>query len=201
MNSIPLLWALEAITLLAVIGLSVVVYALSRQIGILHERITPVGALMTHHGPNIGDYAQAFDAQTVDGRALRVAGPRANGKRSLLLFVSPTCPVCKKLMPAALSLARAESKILDLVLVSDGPLEDHLSFRDALGLNNLDYVVSADIGMKYSIGRLPFGLLLDAQGKVLSKGLTNTREHLESLLNVEDVGVVSLQEYRARQKN
>jgi methylamine dehydrogenase accessory protein MauD len=190
------MWVLEGITLLALAGLSVVVFALARQIGVLHERITPVGALMTHHGPNVGEYAQPFDVTTVDERPLRIGGARSDGKRSLLLFVSPTCPVCKKLMPAALSLARAESRLVDLILISDGPIEDHLSFRDALGLKNLDYVVSSKIGMTYSIGRLPFGLLLDPQGKVLSKGLTNTREHLESLLNVEDYGVVSLQQYR-----
>lgn len=199
MSQLTLMWILLAISLLAIVGLAVVVYAMARQIGILHERITPVGALMTHHGPNLGDYAQSFDAQTLDGAMTRIAGPRSDGRQSLLLFVSPTCPVCKRLMPAALALAQHEAARLELTLVSDGPLDDHLSFRDALGLQRTPYVVSADIGIKYGIGRLPFGVLLDAQGKVLSKGLTNTREHIESLLNVATSGAASLQDFRNRQ--
>lgn len=188
----------QAITLAALIGLTLVVLALARQIGVLHERITPVGALMTHHGPNIGEYAQAFDVQTIAGMPLTVGGAKPGGRRTLLLFTSPTCPVCRRLMPAALSLAREERGSLDLVLISDGALQDHLAFRDVAALQQVDYVVSTEIGMKYQIGRLPFAVLLDGQGRVLAKGLTNTREHLESLLNVESLGVASIQEYRAR---
>jgi len=196
MDPMTLMWTFQAVTLCAVIALGVVVLALARQIGVLHERITPVGALMTHHGPNIGDYAQSFDSTTVDGRALRIAGSRNDHLRQLLLFVSPNCPVCKKLMPSVIALAKSESRHLALTLISDGPIEDHLAFRESLGLKSLDYVVSAEIGMRYSIGRLPFGLLLDSQGRVVSKGLTNTREHLESLMNADEMGVVSLQQYR-----
>lgn len=188
----------QGISLIALIALAVVVFALARQIGLLHERITPVGALMTHHGPNVGEYAQAFDVQTDAGVPLRIGGANGSGKRSLLLFTSPTCPVCKKLMPSALSLAREERDALELVLISDGPMADHAAFREITGVSDARYVVSSDIGIRYQIGRLPFGVLLDAQGRVLAKGLTNTREHLESLLNVETLGVASIQEYRYR---
>ncbi len=186
----------QGVSLIALIGLAVVVFALARQIGLLHERITPVGALMTHHGPNVGEYAQVFDVTTDAGLPMKVGGASSNGKRSLLLFTSPTCPVCKKLMPSALSLAREERDGLDLVLISDGPIADHAAFREITGVSDASYVVSSAIGIQYQIGRLPFGVLLDAQGRVLAKGLTNTREHLESLLNVETLGVASIQEYR-----
>lgn len=36
------------------------------------------------------------------------------------MFVSPTCPVCKRLIPIAKSLATAESRWLDLIFTSDG---------------------------------------------------------------------------------
>lgn len=198
MDSIILLWIAQGLSLLLIAALGVVVFALTRQVGVLHERITPVGALMTHHGPNVGDFAQPFEVNTVEGVQRRIGGQRADGKRTLVMFASPTCPVCKKLMPAAMALARDERDLLELVIVSDGPMADHEAFRKALRLDGVDYVVSADIGIKYNIGRLPFGLLLNSEGKVLSKGLTNTREHIESLLNVEDLGVASLQAYRAR---
>jgi methylamine dehydrogenase accessory protein MauD len=49
--------------------------------------------------------------------------------------------------------------------------------------------------MAYQIGKLPYAVLLDESGKVRSKGLVNTREHLESLFEAKERGVASLQEF------
>jgi hypothetical protein len=38
-------------------------------------------------------------------------------------------------------------------------------------------------------------VLLDAEGVVLSKGLVNSREHLESLVIAHEMGVRSVQDY------
>lgn len=46
-------------------------------------------------------------------------GPRAN-RATLVFFLSPTCPVCKKLLPVVQSIRDAESGWLDIVLASDG---------------------------------------------------------------------------------
>ena len=43
---------------IAVVALSAVVLALLRQVGILHERISPTGALLGREGPGVGEPRQ-----------------------------------------------------------------------------------------------------------------------------------------------
>ena len=57
-------------------------------------------------------------AVTLAGDRLALGGESPHGRSRLLLFVSPTCPVCKKLLPIARSFAHAER--IDVLLVGDG---------------------------------------------------------------------------------
>ena len=102
----------------AVLSLLVVVIALSRQIGILYERIAPMGALMLDSGPKVGDAAPVFVLPTLDGAELQLGAPAP--RSTLLFFLSPTCPVCKKLLPILKSVKKAEGERLEIVLASDG---------------------------------------------------------------------------------
>ena len=103
---------------LAVVALRLVVLALARQIGILFERVAPMGALMTDAGPKIGEASPRFDAAGVGRQAAsRSARERAS---ALIFFLSPTCPVCKKLLPVLKSARRRKAAWLDIVLASDG---------------------------------------------------------------------------------
>ena len=43
-------------------------------------------------------------------------------------------------------------------------------------------------------------MLIGDDGTVLSKGLVNSREHLESLVTAHEMGVVSVQDYLAHSK-
>jgi methylamine dehydrogenase accessory protein MauD len=113
----------------------------------------------------------------------------------LLLFVSPTCPVCKTLLPAVKSSGRDERSWLDVILASDGELGAQREFVAAQGLEGTPYVVSAALGLAYQVSRLPFAALLDEQGVLRARGLVNSREHLESLFEAKRLGVASLQEY------
>jgi methylamine dehydrogenase accessory protein MauD len=177
-------------------GLVLVVLALARQVGLLHERISPVGALALEHGPKVGEAVPALTLTTLDGQTIRLgeAWPRSR----MVFFLSPTCPVCKKLLPALRSLALAERDRLEIVLASDGEVGEHAAFvrREKLGL---PYVLSAELGMTFRIGKLPYAVLIGADGTVRAKGLVNNREQLESLLAAEDLGVGSMQEYLRQQ--
>lgn len=51
----------QIILWIAVVGLSAVVLALIRQIGVLHERIAPMGALTIDKGPKVGDKSPVFE--------------------------------------------------------------------------------------------------------------------------------------------
>jgi methylamine dehydrogenase accessory protein MauD len=185
---------------LAVIALAAVVFALVRQIGVLYERVAPAGALMLAGGPKVGDVTPRFALGDVFGRATSLGGEDAEGRGTLLLFVSPTCPVCKTLLPVAKSLASRESSRVRLVFASDGAGEDHASFARAHALDAYPYVVSTELGLAHQVGKLPHAVLWDAHGIVRAKGLVNSREHLESLFEAMDQGVASIQEFVARSR-
>ena len=183
-----------------VLALLAVVLALTRQLGVLHERITPVGALMLNKGLTVGEQAPEMDVVALDGAHLKVGTPRPDGKSTLLLFVSPTCPVCKSLLPVVKSSGKDERDWLHVVLASDGNPDEHREFARANGLGGIPYVVSAPLGMTYQVSRLPFAALLDESGVLRARGLVNSREHLESLFEAKRLGVASLQEYFANSK-
>ncbi len=178
-----------------VLLLAVVVLGLMRQVGVLHARIAPVGALMLAKGLKIGEQAPVLSETTLGG-AVRVLGaPRTDGLCTLLMFVSPTCPVCKTLLPALRSSRRTEQAWLDIVLASDGALPEQRAFVQAESLNEFPYVVSASLGLSYQVSRLPVAALVDEAGVLRARGLVNSREHLESLFEARRLGVASLQDY------
>ena len=175
-----------------VIVLALVVLALARQVGVLHERVAPAGALMPTTGPEVGEHTEAETVLELGGSELTVGGPAEAA--TLVLWIAPTCPLCRSLVPTALSMARAER--LRLVFASDGDeLEQHRAYVRDLQLQNHPYVVSAALGMRYAVSKLPFAALIGADGVLRSKGLVNTREHLESLVEAMQSGVPSLQDY------
>ncbi|MDE2371501.1 MAG: methylamine dehydrogenase accessory protein MauD [Burkholderiales bacterium] len=178
---------------LAVLALLVVVIALSRQIGILYERVAPMGALMMDSGPKVGEAAPVLRLPTLGGGEIELGA--AGARSTLLFFLSPTCPVCKKLLPILKSIKRAEGHRLDLVLASDGEAPEHEAFRRRAELGAFPYVLSAELGMRYQIGKLPYAVLIDAAGHIRGKGLVNSREQLESLFAAQELGVASVQEY------
>src|ERR1700722_12309328 len=106
------------IQLLITLALAVLVFALARQIGVLHERIAPMGAMTSDQGPAVGELAPPLSMVTLAGNRIEIGAPGTAARSRLLLFVSPSCPVCKKLLPIARSFASAER--LEIVLVGDG---------------------------------------------------------------------------------
>jgi methylamine dehydrogenase accessory protein MauD len=188
--SVVVLW-------IVVLALSTVVFALARQIGVLYERVAPAGALMIGNGPQVGDAAPAVRVERMFGAAEVIGGEDADGRSTLVFFLSPTCPVCKTLLPALRSVAGAEAAWLRVVLAGDGARSEHESFARAERLESFDYVLSTELGLTHQVSKLPFAVLIDAAGVVRAKGLVNSREHLESLFEASERGVASIQQYAA----
>ncbi len=188
---------------LLVIGLSLLVLALARQVGVLHERVAPAGALLPTSGPKVGELTTPMELTALDGASLTIGGEKPGLGATLVLFVSPTCPVCKSLVPTAQSLAKSEQGRLALVFASDGAdderqLQQHHAYVKDLRIAGHAYVISMQLGMRYQVSKLPFALLIGNDGILKSKGLVNSREHLESLLESMESGVASIQEFVAR---
>ncbi|MEW6268004.1 MAG: methylamine dehydrogenase accessory protein MauD [Thermodesulfobacteriota bacterium] len=183
-----------------VLVLAAVVVALARQVGILHERIAPVGALTLGRGPAVGERAPVVPATTLDGATLAVGAASDDGRSTLLLFLSTSCPVCKTVLPVLRAVAHAERGRLRVVLAGDGDADEHRALLRAHALDSLPCVLSPVLGATWQVPRVPYAVLLDAAGTIRSKGLVNTREHLESLLEADRLGVATLQDYVERER-
>ncbi len=179
-----------------VVVLALIVLALARQVGILHERVAPAGALMPTSGPKVGELTEAMTLSDLGGNEVILGGANPDGEATFVLFISPTCPICKSLVPTAKSLVRREGKRMRLVFASDGDkIEQHEAYARDLSLDDYHYVMSEGLGLAYEVSKLPFALLIGGDGALHSKGLVNTREHLESLVEAMDSGVATLQDY------
>jgi len=61
-----------------------VLLALTRQLGVLHARIAPAGALMINRGPAVGEPVAALDVVDLRGREFRIGAANADGKSTLI---------------------------------------------------------------------------------------------------------------------
>ncbi len=149
-------WAVAfVVQWMMVVVLCAVVVALARQIGTLHLRLGPRGALeIDTEGPPLGDAPPARSAATLDGQQVTVGGP---GPTRLVVFASPTCALCDEVLPA-IPAAAAAARAVPLVL-HDPELED-----------------------AYGVPGTPFIVVLDPLGVVQAKGTVNNLEQVEGLL-------------------
>ena len=183
----------QVLSWIVIIALGVAVLALARQIGVLHMRLAPAGALTTAGGPAVGALAPILALPTIDGGRVAIGRAKAKDRLQLLMFVSPLCPICKQLVPAVRSFAQRET--VDVVFIGDDKLEDQMAMISALGISGIPFINGFEAGHAYKVDKLPHAVLIDHDGKIVSKGLVNSREHLESLVVAHEMGLESVQDY------
>jgi methylamine dehydrogenase accessory protein MauD len=186
MTSQILLW-------IVVILQGVTILALARQIGVLHDRVAPAGALLNGAGPGVGEQSPRIEVHALAGNAITVGGQLAAGKALLMLFVSASCPICKKLIPVAKNFAKSER--LDVLFVGDADPVDQRRLIAQFELDEHCFVNGPQVGMTYRVDKLPFAVLLDEGGRIAAKGLVNSREHFESLIVAKESGYATIQSY------
>jgi methylamine dehydrogenase accessory protein MauD len=171
-------WAASyAVLWLVVVVLCVVVVALARQIGTLHLRLGPRGALeMDDEGPVLGEAPEPVDTTDIDGRAVTIGGP---GHAQVLMFVSPGCMLCEQVLPALPAIA-STNDLSPYVLTDVDATESALTF----GPKRLaaPVVPAAAIASVYDVPGTPYVVVLDRQGVVRAKGTVNNLEQMEGLV-------------------
>ncbi|MEX2275089.1 MAG: hypothetical protein WEA10_05955 [Actinomycetota bacterium] len=149
------------------IVLAVVVVALARQVGTLHLRLGPLGALeVDDEGPPLGEPLDVHHATDPHGQPVTFGGPADRGR--LALFTSPTCGICRQVAPGVPAVATAGG--LEPLLLSDPGAEQALD-----------------------VPGTPYAVVLDRLGVVRAKGTVNNLEQLEGLVDtaarrVEELG-------------
>jgi methylamine dehydrogenase accessory protein MauD len=164
----------------AIVVLILIVLALARQIGVLHERIAPIGMQQAHAGLEAGQAIPRITMRSLSGAPFPMGETLPAGTVRMLLFVAPDCPVCKRVLPIALDVARDRG--LEPVLVGDGAQPELAAMRDRLGLGGVAFVTGVELGLVLQVSRLPTLVLLDANGTILARDVVNTRRQVEALI-------------------
>jgi len=159
------------------------ILALARQVGLLNERLGPVGARAAPPGPDIGtviDPVELADSQT---RSITIGGRQAG--RTLAVFVTAGCPACTHLVPALKTIQRSTPDVEVVPISLDAATAASTTRGDADGYRPLPLVYGRELGREWRISVTPYAVLLDSGGAVVSKGLVSHLEHLESLLDTD----------------
>jgi methylamine dehydrogenase accessory protein MauD len=170
-------WAVSYVALWIVVGaLCVIVVALARQIGTLHLRLGPRGALeLDGEGPPLGAVVEPIELIDSRGGPVTVA---ARGEAQLLLFVSPGCTVCDDVIPAARAVSRGNE--LSAYVLSDSTLEEAAAVAERSRLR-VPVVPAPELARELEVPGTPYVLVLDGAGAVRAKGTVNNLEQVEGL--------------------
>jgi len=176
---VPGWWAASYLILwLLVLVLCAVVVALARQVGTLHLRLGPRGALeLDEEGPPLGERPPPAQLAYPDGVELRAAEP---GVARLLLFVSPGCRLCEQVLPGLPAVAAAAG--LEGVAISDHGLgETRAAFGD--DRHGVPVTAGPEVAVAWGVPGTPYAVVVDEGGVVAAKGTPNNLEQLEGLVD------------------
>lgn len=122
-------WRIAFVALWVVVALlAVALVALLRQIGVLHQRLAPMGTHFASEGPEL------------DVPAPNVGVDWSLSTLTILLFTSPTCVLCRELKPS-LDAFRRQYRELRVQTVD---LDAEASVFDAMAVRSTPYVVAVD---------------------------------------------------------
>jgi methylamine dehydrogenase accessory protein MauD len=167
--SYVVLWALVAV-------LCVTVVALARQIGTLHLRLGPRGALeLDDEGPPLGARLDPQPVADLAGHTITVA---RRGEAQLLLFVSPGCGVCEQVLPVANALTHDRDPAPYVVSDAGTRETERMLGGTRIGAPELP---APTLASALEVPGTPYAIVLDEQGTVRAKGTVNNMEQIEGL--------------------
>ena len=172
-------WAVSYLVLWAlVLVLCAIVVALARQIGTLHLRLGPRGALeIDEEGPPLGESPPPFEALAVSGENVTIGGP---GQAQVVMFVSPGCHLCDQVLPSLGPIRSAEE--FRPYVVTDADVFETMGGFDVKEIE-APVIPSSRLAQSYAIPGTPYVVVLDELGIVRAKGTANNLEQVEGLLD------------------
>ncbi len=173
-------WLASYLVLWALLAASVVVLlVVLRQLGLVYLRLHEGTAeIVAEDGPALGSAIEPLGA--VDGEALTpFRFPDPGFGLNLITFVSSECRFCKSALEELPSAVNA--KKVHVVVASDRFATGSDDFREALG-NLATFVAEKPLRSRLRINRVPFALVTDGNGIVLSKGVVNTADDFAELV-------------------
>ncbi len=177
-----LLTIATAVQFIILLGLAVVVLSLARQVGILHERLSPAGMQRSRSEIQPGEVVPAQSLTAISGASAEFVG-----KPSALLFMSAECPICKSVLPAFEDAVRGSG--FDPYWVTDGmpgPSGEMPDYNQYAVDNRLDedrLLVSQQLGLTLGVQQIPTLVLIDSEQKLISRELLSGPRQVAALFS------------------
>lgn len=146
-------------------------------------RVKPVPALEDEEsGPEIGTtLARVALEPTPRTAAVGAVAPFIPGRYSVLLFVAPTCRVCKPLLrPLQRLQEHRPDAAMYLIADVDGDRADEYAKRARV---DLPFYTAPSLLERWNVKGTPFVVVSDSERRVLRAGVANTIEQVELLLD------------------
>lgn len=173
----------------------VLTLALARLVGqLMNRRFPALGARVIDPGPELGATLDGWEGTDLAGDPVRFHFPRPRGL--FVCYLSPHCRVCTRLLPTARQFVKeiaAEAEGVWVLVL--GSRQAKLNYAREHGLTPQTVLAEEDLPLPWRLGGAPFGVWISATGEVKAKGMTNNREHLESLRNAARTGHPTFQSY------
>ena len=155
------------------------ILALFRYLGLLLNRLPAQGL-------PLGKSAPQREVVDIEG-GRHVLGTRSP-RHQVLIFTSPACPWCEKLAPDIAPFASSLDPEYDvlLVLADQTPTSEARAYAERLGGGApLALAIAPDLVESYGVPGTPYGMLIDREGIVRTKGTTNTLTDLQTLVRIQ----------------
>ena len=156
-----LLTIATTIQFVILLGLAAVVLSLARQVGILHERLSPAGMTRAREGIEPGQVLPAVPLSALSGAPVSFSG-----RATALLFVSADCPICKSVLPAfeeSLDGSGFDAYwVTDGLPGTDGHLPDYAAYASDHRVDEEHLLISQELGLSLGVRQIPALVLLDA---------------------------------------
>jgi methylamine dehydrogenase accessory protein MauD len=175
-----LLTIATAIQFIILIGLAVVVLSLARQVGILHERLSPAGMQRSRNEIQPGEVVPTLSLAAVSGVQAEFAG-----KQSALLFTSAECPICRSVLPAFEEAVNGSGFVsywvTDGMPGPSGAVPDYHQYAADNRLDEDRLLVSQELALTLGVQQIPALVLIDSEQKLIARELLKGPRQVASL--------------------
>ncbi len=171
-----------AIQFIILIGLAVVVLSLARQVGILHERLSPAGMQRSRNGIQPGEIVPAQSLTAISEAPITFTG-----RPAALLFMSAECPICRSVLPAFEDAVGgtdfAPYWVADGLPGPSGEMPDYTRYAADQRLDEDRLLVSQELGLTLGIQQIPALVLIDAEQKLIAREVLNGPRQVAALFS------------------
>lgn len=172
---------------------AVVLFALVRQIGVLHTRVAPRGSRDPgRDGPQVGTQPPQMELLAIGGTPLWIGTQMS--QPAVYLFVSLTCTLCQDVLRSVPALHQAYANRLFVRVLVRGDPPDAARIKERHRLPDAVPVAAAhQVFEVYGVDSTPWLLVLGSDGRVLSRGIVNSLEQMEVAIELvlpTDAGAV-----------